>query len=310
MQTYTVKFKRGSEMTSITLYSHFTCIIGKYSGEGKSEFIAALLQEVQMGNDVFESELPVVIADAASLSGVLGNPNRQIIIIDELAMLRGKLLAEINRSKHLFIGISRGNPLRLEYPLGGIYSITRTANWFKIESRSGDLPVMSKCSDCKTVMESEAGRSEHELLADYFEECIPVSGRNNIEKKLRGSNEAVQVFADLGAIGSAFSILKKRCQDNPDIRFYNYDAFEQLLVESPLLKGIEVADNFDYLSLERYYEAWLEDALARRGVEFKHGEKLPDLVKEADVQELFDSEVGRPLLRYLRGEGEESHIFG
>lgn len=304
LKTYEVKFKKGAEVASITLYSHYTCVIGKYSGEGKSEFLAEIAEGIQVGDVEIESELPVSIADATSLPGILTNPNRQVVIIDELAMLRNNLIRQINESIHLFVGITRGNPVRLEYPLKGIYSVNRTLNWFNIISLSNTLPLITECRDCQVIMEGKPGRSEHELLAKYFKNCIAVSGRNNLEHYLRDKDIEIHVYADLGAIGNAFSLLRKRCKNNPNIKFYDYQAFEQLLVESPLLSEDNLSfDNFNFMSFEKYYEFLLERILSNKGIAFKHGESLPDLIKNASVEELFDSNVGKPLLSYVAGKG-------
>lgn len=297
---YKVYFRKGNEETNITLYSHYTCIIGKYSGEGKSEFLAELANEIAEGNKVFESELTVSIADAASLPGILNNPNRQIVIIDEMAMLQRDVIARINESHHLFIGVSRGNPIKLDYPLKGIYSVERTANWYKISSLQYELPLVDQCKDCKIVMESRKNKSEHELLSKYFSNCIAASGKNNIEKYLRNKDDEICVFADLGAIGNAFTILRKRCNDNPKIKFYDYQAFEQLLVESPLLSDYaSECSVFDFMTLERFYEHELEEAFKSHEIKFKHGADLPDLIRKASITELFNSGVGRKLLEYI-----------
>lgn len=309
MISYEVKFKKGNEVASIKLYSHYTCIVGKYSGEGKSEFLAEIAEEVAVGNSVFDSELPVSIADALSLPGILDNPNRQIIIIDELAMLQSNMIKKINNSHHLFIGISRGNPVRLEYPLKSIYSVERSGDWFNIKSLESELPLIDRCKDCKVVMESRKGKSEHELLGKYFSKCVPASGRNNLEKFLRDKEEEIHVFADLGAIGNAFTLLRKRCKDNPKIRFYYYQAFEQLLTESPLLREYNIVANpFDFMSLEKYFEYVLEKMLEQNGIKFKHGDDLPEFVKTASEEELFDSEAGRKLLEYVSNKHGKANI--
>ena len=309
---YIVKFIKDDNVTELVLRSHYTCIYGEYSGEGKSEFISAVEEGMADGSVKVISELPVNIATATSIDGVLGNPELRIIIIDEIAMLKDEYITKINKSKHLFIGISRGNPLKLDYPLSGIYNVVRdyTNDWFKIICCANDLPVLSKCSDCLIITESVENRSEHELLQQYFKEMKGACGRDKIEKLLRGTTESIQVFADLGAIGRAFTLLRKRCIQNPKIRFYPYQAFEQLLVESPLLCDLADCKStvFDYKTFESYYEAVFEYILQKKNINFTHGNQLPQFILEASPELLFNSEVGRILYDYIKTRLSEEKV--
>lgn len=134
MINYEIKFVKGNQSTSIRLCSHYTCITGKCSGEGKSEFLASVVNGLSDGTVTIESELPVHIMDVHNLPLALAAKERHIIIVDELAMLCSNLIKEINESAHLFIGISRAKPLQLDCPLQGIYTIERTDDWFQIKS--------------------------------------------------------------------------------------------------------------------------------------------------------------------------------
>ena len=300
MINYEIKFIKDNQYTSIRLYSHYTCIMGKYSGEGKSEFLADVIDGLSDGTVRIDSELPVHIIDVHNLPLVLDLKERCIIIVDELAMLRSNLIKEINKSPHLFLGISRGNPLHLDCPLQGIYTVERTDDWFQIKSLENELPRVSDCKDCRVIMESKQGKSEHELLSKYFANCTPAGGRDNIHKYLI-TNQEMMVFTDLGAIGKAFMLLRKRCRDNPNIKFYDYMSFEHLLIESPLLRNkINNKSVFDYTTFERYFEDILEDSLKKFRISYRHGSPLPEFILNASVELLFNSDVGKPLFKYIR----------
>lgn len=303
MESCKIIFRRsGEQPVVLELFSHYTCIVGDYSGEGKSEFVAMVEDGISDDSVIIEADYPVDIANAGSLEGLLGNPERRIIIVDELAMLKSSILTKVNKSQHLFIGISRAMPLKLDYPLKGIYQLKRSGTWFKIIQMEGSLPKFLKCSDCVTIMEAAENRSEHQLLSKYFSNTVSASGRDNIEKYLRKSKGRVQVFADLGAVGRAFFLLRKRCMQNPEICFYDYQSFEHLLSESPLLRDkVTKFKNsvFDYFSLERYYEDMLEKSTQNDKFPIQHGKPLPDYVLSASENSLFNSGVGKVLLDYI-----------
>lgn len=47
---YIVKFIKDDNVTELVLRSHYTCIYGEYSGEGKSEFISAVEEGMADGS--------------------------------------------------------------------------------------------------------------------------------------------------------------------------------------------------------------------------------------------------------------------
>lgn len=158
-------------------------------------------------------------------------------MVDEALILNDNTIKKANNSKHLIIAITRNMPLKASYPLCGIYFIKRDAKgWFTIEK---DDVLALACNDDKfdiIITESGEQKSENELLSVYIDNLVAAGGRDKIEHVLRNINGKVLVLADLGNIGGAYYILRKRCQQNPDIKFYNYQAFEELLVNSLLVR--------------------------------------------------------------------------
>ncbi len=110
MESFDVSFVRSDgKSASLRLFSHYTCICGKFSGEGKSEFVALLKDDISTGDVSVVSRLPFAIATAASLEVLLDIPGRSVII---------------------FL-------LKLGYPLQGVYKLNRDKDWFVIENVLG-----------------------------------------------------------------------------------------------------------------------------------------------------------------------------
>lgn len=120
-------------------------------------------------------------------------------------------------------------------------------------------------------------RDENMLHEIGFKNIVAACGRDNIEKKLRNTVCKVVVFADLCAIGRTYRLLMKRCQENENIRFYNYDSFEHLICCSKLFQS-SVAENkqnsFSFITLERYYECVLSEITFQTAFQYKHGKPL------------------------------------
>lgn len=99
--------------------------------------------------------------------------------------------------------------------------------------------------------------------------------------------------------------MRKRCLQNPDIRFYPYQAFEELLLNSPLVRHLGKRcslDAFNCLSLEKYYEAVLEDITKGSYLEYHHGKCLPDaFLDKNNINDVFNSSVGHVLLDIIIG---------
>lgn len=295
------KDEKSGQSFDIMLNSHYTCILGKDSGEGKTEFFNEILTGLSEGTVKVNSEYPLYCIDIQGMSSpepILNNPDRSIYLLDEASVLKGNYIAQMNKSKHLFIMITRTVPLRGNYPLDGIYFLTRHNGWFK--SSPAELPLTEgSIYETKIVTESQIGRSEHELLSIYYDGLVAAGGRDRIESKLRNTSEKTTVFADLGNIGAAYFLLRKRCEQNKQISFYPYKAFEQLLCESSLVRNsgkVFMESVFDFLSEEKYYEAALKYMTQDTPLEYKHGFPLSNqFLNRENYEKVFNSEVGKLL---------------
>lgn len=305
MISYKVIFRRVStgEELRIDLYSHYTCICGKDSGEGKTEFLENMGDGLRDGEIEYQADFNLVIADENTFEALLNIEERSIIMIDEMNVLRFKNVAKVNNSQHLIIAISRAFPLKIDYPLCGIYELHRTENeWFSITA-SQSLPLYRSGEIDWVVTEAAYGKSEHALLSVYFEKIEDAGGRDRIQRKLLNTKGKILVFADLGCIGRAYKLLLKRCRQNPDIRFYDYQAFEELLCKAPLIQSLNkkiTYDPFDFCTLERYYEQLLQSMTEGTSFAYFHkGGLAAAYVDPANKIGIFNSEVGYPLLNLI-----------
>lgn len=302
-----VEFKdeRSGQSFDIIINSHYTCIFGKDSGEGKTEYFNEILTGLSEGTVKVISEYPFYCIDIqgmSSLEPILNNPERSIYLLDEASVLKGSHIVQMNKSKHLFVLITRTVPLRGNYPLDGIYFLTRCNGWFK--SSPAELPMADDVHGTLLVTESCSERSEHELLSVYYDNVTAAGGRDRIERKLRNTSEKITVFADLGNIGAAYFLLRKRCEQNKQISFYPYKAFEQLLCDSPLVKNLGRTFSesvFDFLSEEQYYEAMLQYMTEGTPVKYKHGVSLPKVFLDCrNYEKIFNSEIGQLLYNDIK----------
>lgn len=298
----TVDFKKGSYVTSITLFSKYTCILGKDSGEGKTDFIADLLLLKQYENiEITASNgMPVEIVESTDITNTLHNKDAgdRILIIDELLSQKADVLAYANTTNNLFICITRTLPLHGDFPLCGIYNVIRTNNWFNI------IPAeplrLYRGEDVDTIItESCENRSEHELLNAYCVKAKAANGRDEIAKVVDDKQEAILVLADLGNIGRAYAILMKRCSENHKLYFYGYQCFEESLYKSELVNGTDdntPIDNFSVVSLERFYEKALTEKTENTSLCYKHGKPLAsEFLDHINFDKLFNTNIGKYL---------------
>ena len=133
--TVNVINKEINKELSIDCFSHYTCIFGKDSGEGKTQFYSEIEDGLLTESIEIEvtPQLPFTLATATTIEAILENPQRQVILIDEGSMLKQSVIKKVNNTKHVFISISRAMPLKMEYPLKGIYFLKRDDNWYKLE---------------------------------------------------------------------------------------------------------------------------------------------------------------------------------
>ena len=214
------------------------------------------------------------------------------------------MMHKINRSKHLFLCIGRSSNCNGDYPLQGIYELFFDENdWFRIQ-HVFDLNVTNVFQKNMAILtEAAENRSEHELLGKYFQNVQSARGRNNIQSKLLNKTERI-VFADLGNIGRAYQLLKKRVMDHPAIYFYDYQSFEQLLYHAPVLEKLHTIQNgsvFDAVTVEAFYESILEKETANsEELAYKHGKPLATGYLTALPEKLFQSEIGSGILKALQ----------
>lgn len=274
MKKIKVKFIQNdnNKTLELELISHFTCILGIDSGEGKSWFYDYISDNLPIGQVTIESELPVIIADTTNLLDFVEIPTRSIIFIDEWVLTKfSKQFKLINESKHLFLCITRAFPFKTTSPLDGIYKITDDANgWFQCNklNENHDLPLASKEFKFNYIVtEAQQDKSENQFMKAWSKnnniKIIGSNGKDRIayvlktlEKKY--TNPAILVLTDLYNISGQYSILRKRCRDNPNIRFYNYGSFEEMLFNSKFLAAYTKLNSLDFITLERFYEAALE----------------------------------------------------
>lgn len=314
--SYTVTFRSNNgSITTLTLYSHYTCIYGDDSGEGKSYFFSLIEERITRGNITVEVSdgLHFTTANEGSLEAILRLPETHVVMIDELTMLQTNLIDKVNKSKHLFITINRGMALRLNYPLKGIYKIDYAV--INGEDSFEFLPVSGlkllnqeflRTPIDYIITESEGDRSEHELLSVYISNLLASSGQNKIYRQIKSRlTDRILVLADLCAIGCAYDMLCRVVEKSDNVVFYPYDCFEQLLLESNLVRkyqnNIARESEFNYFSLEAFYEDILEKETKGTDIEYLHGKPLSsEYLNRSNFEEIFKTSVGMLLWEYLR----------
>lgn len=305
----TVDFEYMGQHAIISLYSKFTQIYGD-SGEGKSEFIARVINERRVNNCriTASNDLKVILLQEDSDIFDFSDTERKIYVIDEIALRNAISQIELRHSNHYFICVSRSTSTYGNTTLKGHYRLKRTERWYTFVQ--DHLPLYKGAHIDHIITEAADGHSEHELLGRYMSNLISARGRDNIAKVLRKTTGSVLVMADLGNVGNASQLWMKRCRQNPDIYFYDYLAFEELLYESPLvssLPSIIEPDKFLAQTLERYYEKLLEVKTKGSALEYEHGKPLANpYLDKANFNKIFDSEVGRALIPLLSDNNSSS----
>ena len=143
--------KETGSVSKIKLFSHYTCLYGKDSGEGKTKFYASiedgLAQDTMEVKIIGDDSLKFTLATAGSIRAILDNrENRYVILMDESTMLKDDIIKKINESHHLFIGIGRSMPFKMDYPLAGLYKINENLVVEPMEP----LPMMLKVNTNKS----------------------------------------------------------------------------------------------------------------------------------------------------------------
>lgn len=306
-----INFQFPDHEFGIEIVSKYTCFIGKDSGEGKTELLSLIEDSIQDNSLKIQSPVPVSVATPATIEALLELSTRHIFIIDEFSVLRKEILSKIKDSNHLFICITRSLPLHLSYSYYGTYHVTRSNSFFHVEP-ANDLTVVSTVPDDidYVVTEATTGRSEHELLDNYGVSNLKAAGgRDKIHKMITASSNSKQlILADLANIGKAYSLLRKDCK-NKGVYFYDYDCFEELLNNAPVLQQFNKpkVDPSSYDSLEKYNSYILTERTKGTQFSYKHGKPLPEALLRYPKEDVLNSTVGIGLLHYIDKQDSKLH---
>lgn len=258
--TLYVKSKDSAVLFSLPLISHLTTIYGVNSGEGKS-WLFDLLVRMRAANELeitCENSngdfYDVLFASLDSFQELLEQEDRKVIIVDEIFINKSSdILKLINTCKHLLIVITRSFPMAANSPLNGIYAIQLGSyGKFHLELMNKDklLPITKSLEDVDIfITEASEGKSEYQVLQFLIEKfkqdvrLIAAGGKDKIQSKLlwctrNFPEKRIIVFTDLYNISAQLKLLAKRCKQNPNIAFYDYGCFEELLCVSDLIKKI------------------------------------------------------------------------
>ena len=297
--------KMGYEI-KIDTYSKYTLIDGLNSGEGKTHFFSYIQDGLNNGTlDIYNSKnlRITLISDNNVLDLALNATEKQIIIIDDILLLSRDNLKRVNKCKHIVICISRSESIALPVPIYGIYKVRRCKDGdnilFEIHKYMRiRLYGIENIEFEKIITEAKSGRSEHELLSIYLNNVIGAGGNSRVFRELKKlKNKYVLVLLDLGNIGGIQDKILSTLHNRPDVYFYDYNCFEELLLKSKMF-DIEVAidEIIEHISIEKFYEYKLSSVS-----HYEHGKKLPETFKDVNnVENIFNTEVGEGLYFLIR----------
>ncbi len=264
------------------LISHYTSILGMKSAEGKTWFYNYVRSEITNGSVKVESDLPYVFADTLNIDRVLETNERSIILVDELTLNKtSNMVNAYNLSNHLIVSISRTLPFNVTSPLQGLYTVKEKAGWF-VCSRLNDLELARPDYKYDVVItEACDERSENELLKQWRPDLTIISANGNI--KIPGTinkvskmfpNKNILVLMDLFNIGQQYQVLVHVQRNSPNVKFYNYGCFEEMLFKSKFIGGNSSCEGaLDFSTLEKYYENALEEFT--NGTPYQYVHKKP-----------------------------------
>lgn len=329
-----VKFKDRDYEYGFFIYSHYTTILGLNSGEGKTWMFDTLAERYNEGIVKIEANYPVIFANTVNLLSLLKTDEKSIIFADEISINKNsQYLKEINFSKHFIVAITRAMPFRANSPLCGIYQvIARQDGHFQIEeiNRHNDLRLIQKIDDIDIVVtEAAENCSEHNYIIKCREtynldfQVIAAGGKDRIANVLHNClktypKKKILILMDLANVSSQYKLLVKRCKDNPDIFFYPYSSFEELLYKSKLVSSLNKtykASPYDFCTLERYYENALEKVTSNSCIEYNHRHpfisecyvnncnscnKRCELFCNDKIDYVLDSSVGKILYKWIK----------
>lgn len=127
-----IKIQFDGHSFEMDLLHKYTCIIGKDSGEGKSELYALMENAVTRRSIDFQAPYPVCLATPGTIMALLGLPMKYIFIIDEFSVLHKDVLRAIQDSQHLFICITRGIPRNISVSNDSFYHVKRNEVFFDV----------------------------------------------------------------------------------------------------------------------------------------------------------------------------------
>lgn len=306
-----VDFKYKDSVVTIKLYSKYTRISGD-SGEGKSKFVESVNDCIVNSDPYFSytvsNGFPIICVTVDTDITSMTNLTDTVILLDDTAMQKANRFDKLLRTNNLFIFVCRSTGVCGMIPLIGSYTLDLQGDWFSIDPIQ--FPIYRYGDHVDTIItESAKDRSEHALLSAYRDDIVPAFGQCKVLKQLRINNGTKLVLLDLGNIGDVLPALLEYMHHHNDVYFYDYQAFEELLCKSPLLRHLihdESHSVFTEESLEKYYEHVLEECTRNTEFEYKH--KHPILadpyLDKANFNKIFDSEVGRALIPLLsNGDG-------
>lgn len=327
------KFRDRDYEYGFYIYSHYTTILGLESGEGKTWLFDSLAERYNEGIVSIEASYPVIFADSVNLLNILKTEDRSVIFVDEISINKNsQYLGMVNSSKHFIVAITRAMPFRANSPLCGIYRIITVGNGqFSIEkiNKYNDLRIADDIGMVDVVVtEAAENRSEHSYIMECKKnynlsfEVISAGGKDKIAGILYkytklNKQKKLLVLMDLANVSPQYKILIKRCKDNPNIFFYPYASFEELLYKSRLVERLNKKHCFnpyDFCTLERYYENALEKVTGGSNLEYNHKQPLlnkcyTDECKNCNkkcslecndkLSQVLDSPVGKRLYKWI-----------
>lgn len=260
MNSISVRLSGPSYNFELRLYTHYTIIEGIDSGEGKSWLFETLQQDYVEGLTSVECNYPVVFGDVATIEDSLNRTEVSVIFVDEIMVSKdNQLRRNLDLSKHLIVAITRDSYFNSAASLNSIYQVYVVNDNFIIRPYNYDnkLPLCNSLMDTDIIVtEASVDRSEYALIDTLCKkynrkvEIVPAGGKDKIHKKLAWltktcPDDKIVVFTDLGNISTQLRLLTKRCKQNPNISFYDWESFEELFCNCRKSEGLPMM-NIDW----------------------------------------------------------------
>lgn len=191
----------------LTLHSKYTCLYSKDSGEGKSLFYSYVSTGISLGEvEVTNSKnYPFYMADDIDgIRAVANLSGRNIVLVDEVALVSQDVIDMMSKSNNLYVCICRSMPFKLHFPMIGMYELD-TEDSYAYISKMKHLRSVKAIKYDNVVVESCFNRSEGELLVSLGVRVIAYNGSGNIRKKVKRLTGNTFIFVDMGNIGVIYS---------------------------------------------------------------------------------------------------------